>query len=318
MAACFSGDKGVRYCWLQNTIDLFGLDFFFQRQDPRFQNNSFGDVVGMKIFWQPGWKLSVESQGGFCKQVRWGRQAQRHAGPLKGANSKGLCGFQWLADEPSGWQELWEFEFWQKAQLNFMTHAHPWFVRSFAFNLWFTPRDCEQAWKLSNVCLLSAWSQKCVASAQYCIDFQKSRPRQLLFIRTSVVSRHCFTSARQATAGLRAVPTEKASAVLETVTSLAKLDLLKSTYSQQSHQTARGNHRICDNTKIQRGWSSWKIPFVLPHWYLSLLGGFTQTKKPGSIRFLGFLDEVRATLQTSGYRFQDDAWNAMEIHLTQR
>lgn len=25
-------------------------------------------------------------------------------------------------------------------------------------------------------------------------------------------------------------------------------------------------------------------------------------------------DEVRATLQTSGYRFQDDAWNAMEIH----
>ena len=57
---------------------------------------------------------------------------------------------------------------------------------------------------------------------------------------------------------------------------------------------------------------------MLPHWYLSLLEGFTQTKNLEASGFLGFLDEVRATLQTSGYRFQDDAWNAMEIHLTQR
>jgi len=52
---------------------------------------------------------------------------------------------------------------------------------------------------------------------------------------------------------------------------------------------------------------------VLPHWYLSLLGGFTQTKNwKHPVSWGG--DEVRATLQTSGYRFQDDAWNAMEVH----
>ena len=57
---------------------------------------------------------------------------------------------------------------------------------------------------------------------------------------------------------------------------------------------------------------------MFPNSYLTLPQGSLHPTRPKTLEASGFWggDEVRATLQTSGYRFQDDAWNAMKIRLS--
>ena len=79
----FRWTKGVRYCWLQNTIDpVLGWIFFFRGQDPRFQKQLWGDLVWDEDFlWTSGMKsYQWNPQGGFLQTSSFEEdRRKRHA-----------------------------------------------------------------------------------------------------------------------------------------------------------------------------------------------------------------------------------------------